>query len=60
MPEIWRSHASAVLTIVFPAALGQLQMISFVPMFIYEVALGFWLLAKGARVPREGESYRLD
>ena len=41
--------ASAAAVIVFPAT-GPFQVGTFVPMFIYEVTLGFWLLLKGADV----------
>ncbi len=40
---------SAVLLIVFPA-LGPVQLATMVPMGIYEVTLGFWLLLKGANI----------
>jgi hypothetical protein len=40
---------SAALLVVFPAV-GPFQLITMIPMFIYEVTLGFWLLLKGAKV----------
>lgn len=40
---------SAVTVILFPA-IGPFVLATMIPMFIYEVALGFWLLLKGARV----------
>jgi hypothetical protein len=40
----------AVLTILFPSAAQKLQLVSYIPMGIYEVTLGFWLLIKGARL----------
>jgi hypothetical protein len=40
----------AVLIIVFPSAAEILRLVSYIPMGIYEVTLGFWLLLKGARL----------
>ena len=40
---------SAITVILFPAV-GSFVLVAMIPMFIYEVALGFWLLLKGARV----------
>jgi hypothetical protein len=41
--------AYALSTIVFPKA-GALQVVPMLPMGIYEVALGLWLLLKGAKI----------
>jgi uncharacterized protein DUF4386 len=41
--------ASAVCFIVFPA-IGPTRLALMVPMFIYEVALGLWLLLKGVKI----------
>ncbi len=40
----------ALLSIVFPSATRLLQLASYVPMGIYEVTLGSWLLLKGAKI----------
>lgn len=40
----------AVLTVLFPGAAQNLQLLAYIPMGIYEVTLGFWLLIKGARL----------
>lgn len=40
---------SAALLVVFPAV-GPFQLLMMIPMFIYEVTLGFWLLLSGAKV----------
>jgi hypothetical protein len=40
---------SAITVILFPAV-GPFVLATMIPMFIYEVALGFWLLLKGARL----------
>lgn len=40
---------SAITVIVFPAV-GPFVLATMIPMFIYEVGLGFWLLLKGARI----------
>lgn len=49
--------AFALSIIVFPKA-GALQMIPMLPMGLYEVALGFWLLLRGARFERLGDQER--
>lgn len=41
--------ASAIAVILFPAV-GPFALVTMIPMFIYEVGLGFWLLFKGARI----------
>lgn len=40
----------ALLIIVYPGTGDILQIVSFVPMGIYEVTLGLWLLIKGAKI----------
>jgi hypothetical protein len=40
----------ALLSLVFPSAMRLLQLVSYVPMGIYEVILGPWLLLKGAKL----------
>ena len=48
--------AYALATIVFPKA-GALQVLPMLPMGIYEVTLGFWLLLRGAKIqPRAAHS----
>jgi hypothetical protein len=39
----------ALLIVVFPRAAQPLQLVSFGPMFVYEVGLGAWLLFRGVR-----------
>ena len=39
---------SAITVILFPAV-GPFVLATMIPMFLYEVALGFWLLLKGAK-----------
>ncbi len=52
----WGVFASLLFTtynfliIVFPGAVETLMYISFAPMGIYEITLGFWLLLKGAKI----------
>ncbi len=52
----WGVFASLLFTaynvsiIVFPGVTGTLMYVSFAPMGIYEIGLGFWLLLKGAKV----------
>lgn len=41
--------ASAMAVILFPAV-GTFVLVAMMPMFIYEVTLGIWLLLKGARI----------
>lgn len=41
---------SALAVILFPA-IGPFVLAAMIPMFIYEVTLGFWLLLKGPRFP---------
>jgi hypothetical protein len=59
IPQIlagWGVFASLLFTaynlliIVFPGAVETLMYVSFAPMGIYEITLGFWLLIKGARI----------
>ena len=45
--------AYALATIVLPKA-GALQIVPMLPMGIYEVTLGFWLLLKGAKIESSG------
>jgi hypothetical protein len=45
--------AYALSIIVFPKA-GALQVLPMLPMGIYEVSLGFWLLLKGAKIEPSG------
>ncbi len=40
-----------VVIIVFPGAVKTLMYVSFAPIGIYEITLGFWLLLKGAKIP---------
>ncbi|WP_242165010.1 DUF4386 domain-containing protein [Lysobacter sp. M15] len=47
--------ASAIAVILFPAV-GRFVLAAMVPMFIYEVTLGFWLLLKGAKIRPDSTS----
>lgn len=46
--RLFATHA--LLLIVFPGAAARLQFVAYVPMGLYEVSLGFWLLLKGAKI----------
>lgn len=52
----WGVFASLLFTayhfsiIVFPGAVETLMYVSFAPIGIYEIVLGFWLLLKGAKI----------
>ena len=45
--------AYALSTIVFPKA-GALQLVPMLPMGLYEVSLGVWLLLNGAKIEPSG------
>lgn len=55
----WGIFASLLFTaynlviIVFPGARETLMYVSFAPMGIYEITIGFWLLIRGAKLPKE-------
>jgi hypothetical protein len=45
-----------LLIIVFPGAVETLMYVAFAPMGIYEIAVGLWLLIKGAKIPASSAS----
>ncbi len=49
-----------IVIMVFPKVWEVLGLMYMVPMFIYEVGLGLWLLIKGLRAPRDTEANRLS